>query len=104
MILQADSTVEARAIVDEIAAAFEACPVAVDEEGLAVTYTEMSFPELGDVTVAYRAIPQSSSPPASLALVAVAVDDRVVLLVGGGTGGDFTLFEQLAVTAVEKAG
>jgi hypothetical protein len=104
MILQADSSEAARAIVDEIAAAFEACPVAVDDDGLSVSYAEMSFPELGDVTVVYRAIPHSSSPPLSLALVAVAVDDRVALLVGGGTGGDFALFEQLAVTAVEKAG
>ena len=104
MILQADSSEAARAIVDEIAAAFEACPVTVDDDGISVSYSEMSFPELGDMTVAYRAIPSPSSPPLSLALVAVAVDDRVVLLVGGGAGGDFAQFEQLAVTAVEKAG
>jgi hypothetical protein len=104
MILQADSDEAARAIVAEVAAAFEACPVSVDDDGRSVSYEEMSFTDLGDVTVAYRAVPLDSSPPSSVALVAVAVDDRVILLAGGGTGGDFALFEQLAVTAVEKAG
>jgi hypothetical protein len=104
MILQADSEGAARAIVDEVAAAFEACPVSIDADGRSVSYEAMSFAELGDRTVAYRAVPLDSSPPSSLALIAVAVDDRVIVLAGGGTGGDFALFEQLAVTAVEKAG
>jgi hypothetical protein len=102
-ILHADSSDAARAIVDEIAEAFEACAVAVDADGVSVSYSEMSFPQLGDSTVAYRAIPHSSSPPVSLALVAVAVGDKVVLFVGGGAGGDFSLFEQLAATAVDRA-
>jgi hypothetical protein len=86
-ILHADSSDSARAIVDEIAEAFEACAVAVDADGMSVSYSEMSFPQLGDSTVAYRAIPHASTPPVSLVLVAVAVGDKIVLLVGGGAGG-----------------
>jgi hypothetical protein len=77
------------------------CPVQTDEDGSTTTYSEMSFPDLGDDSIAYRGTVQDF--PVSFALVAAAVDERIVYLIGVGSGSDGELLEGLATIAVARA-
>jgi len=98
-----DSDDEAEALVGLIDDQLEACPTSTDEEGATTTFSPMSFPDLGDASAAYRGTIENSFFPFSVALVIVAVDDKVIMLFGVGSGGDGELMEDLARTSVDRA-
>ncbi len=83
-----DDNDEAGAFVQLFDEQLEACPVTTDEDGATTTYSPMSFPDLGDASTAYRGIIENSMLPFSVALVVVAIDDKVNILFGVGSGGE----------------
>ena len=73
-----------------------------DDEG---NFSEMSFPDLGDATTALVvSSPEIEGFTLSAAVVLIAVEERVVFLLGFGDGAEGELLADVATTAVENLG
>lgn len=100
-IVGADSADDAIEYVDLAADYFvEQCPTTTDEDGVTTTCAEMSFPDVGDASFAMRCTPDGL--PVSLGVVFATVDDKVILLLGVGEGGEGEFLADVVSVAVER--
>jgi hypothetical protein len=72
-------------------------------EGFTVSLGEISFPDVGDASIAYR-ISSSAKSALSVAIVVIAVEDKVTWLFdfGDGADGEFLEFLKDVATAVDR--
>lgn len=88
--------------------AFETCDsfTQTDDEGVKTEFkiSDMSFPDLGDDTIALKMSAEAMGIPVDIPLVVVRVDQNVILLasVGLGEGMSSADLEKVARTAVTK--
>ena len=67
------------------------------------TFSEMSFPELGDASTAMLVTsPEDDEFTLSAAVIVIAVDELVLYLFGLGDGADGDLLDDVANAAVEN--
>jgi hypothetical protein len=91
---------EVRDGIDLVRQAFERCPTTIGDDGSSLTVSEMSFPNVGDDSIAYRGT--SDAVPFPVVFIIVGVDDKVMLLTGIGEGADMELLEDLIAIAVDR--
>lgn len=94
--------------MDSFRDAFQACDsfTQTDDEGVKTEFkiADMSFPDLGDDTIALKMSAEAMGIPVDIPLVVVRVDQNVILLasVGLGEGMSSADLEKVARTAVTK--
>ena len=97
---------DAKARMDAVTASLDGCQRFIDgQDNAKMKVSPVSFPKLGDQSVAYRLAGSSSDFDYSLTLVSVRLGGNTVHVGDGGlTGGvGAKKFERLVRTAVEKA-
>jgi hypothetical protein len=94
----------AEQFIEAVPEVLSECPLTVDDEGAETSVSEMSFPDLGDASIAYEISVSAEDVPFTLtgAFAMIAVGDRITVLFGLGEGAEGEFLEEVATTAVDR--